>query len=341
MAKLSLKDGALSLKEKAPPLAGPKLPKKHFSAKDKPVLFDELLPCIWRDVHFPVTSLSLSFEHDLVEHKYWNVASADVEATGRAPAKISADIPFVNGIVPGKNERWGVLYPNTFRDFLKAFVDASTGGLQHPELGWIDCKPHSLDFKHEGEVRNGVIVQATWVETISQNINDLDPSAIGSSPIQSPIQVATDLDAALKEAKDPSLAVPDVSFEQLVNSVAGAIDTTTSKLSLLLNKPNQILFRLKKLQESVDRAGNVLLWPVQDGIHKLEEALGPEKIAGTGPTAKKSTRPIGRFKTTTRTTLAMLQARFSNNTVDDLIFLNPRLVARPTVPANTVIRHYQ
>ena len=98
----------------------------------EPTLFEQLNACSWRDIPFPISSMKVTVSQDLVQHKYWGVDGASVEATGRAPLEIEAVIPFVNGIVPGKGEKWGVLYPTQFRSFLKAFVDKKTGTLVHP-----------------------------------------------------------------------------------------------------------------------------------------------------------------------------------------------------------------
>ena len=312
----------------------------HFHPKP-PFLFDGLLPCIWRDVPFPVTSMRVSLAQDLVEHKYWGRDGANVEATGRAPLQFEAVIPFVNGIVPGKGEQWtAFLYPDGFRKFLDAFADRKTGVLQHPALGEITCKPQSLDFAHDAQMRAGVEVTARWVETVLPN--DDGRVGVGDSPVD-PAFRAGNLDAQLARAPIKDLPQFDETFEDAANRLAGVFDTAASRFKQLVNKPNQILYRIKRVQNSVERAKNALMWPITDSYERLKEVIGPKTVNGSGPVqgnGRTPSRKTVRFLIPERMTLADLQALFPTNSLDDLIYLNPRLIARPTVPAKTVIRRY-
>ena len=322
-----------------PPTPGPK-PSHPPSprATEKP-LFDSLFPCSWRGIPFPVASIRVSLTQDLAEHKYWGKDSASVESTGRDPLQIEAIIPFVNGIVPGKNERWGVLYPTTFIQFLEAFNDRTTGILDTPEIAGLTCKPVSLEFSHDAQRRDGVEVTARWVETIDEDIaSDVKIAPAGAARL-----AALNLDAQksnLDSIHDPPEF--DETFESLMNKVTGLVDTTVSRFQLLVNKPNQILYRIKRLQNSVERARSALTWPVTEACEKLREAVGPQTIEGTGVQGNGRTpsRKTRRFSTPTRMTLSALQALFPQNSMDDLIYLNPRLIARPTVPPKTVLRYY-
>jgi hypothetical protein len=324
----------IPLSEPDPP-APPKPRPVPFKATGKP-LFDQLFPCSWRGISFPVSSIRVSLTQDLAEHRYWGKDAANVEATGRAPLEIEATIPFVNGIAPGKNERWGVLYPNTFLEFLEAFNDRTTGILDTPEIAGLTCKPQSVEFAHDAQRRDGVEVTARWIETVDL---DLD-SDVRIAPSEVANIAALNLDAQKpdlqKIAEPPEFGK---TFEQMVNELGGVLDTTASRITQLANKPNQIIFRLKRLHDSAERVRTALTWPVTDGYHRLKMAVHdleklPNKI-------KNATRKIGRYQTTQRMSLAGLQQILSNNTVDDLISLNPRLASRPQVASNTVVRFFE
>lgn len=341
MAKLTL----------GPKPTPPAKPPKPRPPPPPPTLFEQLFPCAWRGINFPISSMKVTLSQDLVEHKYWGIDAASVEATGRAPMQIEAEIPFVNGIVPGKGETWGVLYPTTFRQFLTAFADRSSGVLNHPELSGILCKPVSLDFSHDAQVRDGVKVTARWVETVDPDQDVKDPLT-NDSPIQAANLAALDLDASKDDllALVPEGAFPEESFESLMNKVTGFVDSLTLTAMLLANKPGQILYRVHALQDSLARAANVLSWPVNEAceatkaaVHNITDAFSTShEVIGTGPqTVTGVTRKIARFVTPARMSAAgILAALPAPNTIDDLLALNPVLVQLSEVGAGTLIRFY-
>lgn len=301
-----------------------------------PPLFDQLFPCSFRGIEFPVTSISISAQQDIVEHKYWNVDGANVEMTGQGAATIEAEIPFVNGIAPGKRERWGVLYPEVFRQFLVAFNNKDTGILDTPEFAGLKVKPVSLEFKHDGNVRDGVMVTARWIET-----NDVDLEATSKvSEIEAARLAALTLDANYDDFGKVAEAPPQTeSFEQLMNEITGVVDTTASKIKLLANKPAQILYRLERLSDSIDRAGNALTWPMKHAVEEMKAAMNtverlPDKVQSLA-TRKKTLRYLAR----SRMTLSQI-AQATGNSIDDIVTLNPRLLSRPTVPPGSVVRYY-
>lgn len=340
----------IRLVEPEPPVKKP----RTKAPPPQPTLFEQLLPCTWRGIFFPVSSMKVSFSQDVVEHKYWGVDAADVESTGRAPMQIEATIPFVNGIVPGKGEKWGVLYPTEFRKFVQAFADRTTGDLQHPELGFITCKAVSIDFSHDAQTRDGVMVTARWVETIAEQSKDFDPD---HTPIQAADIAALDLDASSADILGlaPEAAFPEESFESLVNKATGFVDSITTTATLLANKPAQVRYRIQTFQDSVERLKNVLTWGatescerIKSAMHDLDAAFSSKVTVthsgGSTPPAPPGTTPgkkIARFKTPARMNLAGILAHVSaTTTFDELVSLNPILVSRIEVAEGTVIRYY-
>lgn len=319
-------------------------------------MFEQLLACSWRGIEFPISSMEFSFDQDLAEHKYWGSDGANVEATGRNPLIIKATIPFVNGIVPGKNERWLTLYPNTFREFVTAFTDRTTGLLVHPEFGEIVCKPQSFSTTHEAARRDGVEVQATWIETLDDELRVLQVD----SPVQTARQIAKDLDASNADivALVPEGQFPEESFESLINKATGVVDSVSIAANLLINKPRQVIFRLEQFQNSVDRLRNVNTWPLKDAVERIKEKLldisdafsSTHTVVGTGsgsvnapPPLVSTRRAVARLVTPqgNRMTASQIQASLPvPNSMEELIALNPSLVARPEVAGGTLIRYY-
>ena len=160
---------------------------------------------------------------------------------------------------------------------------------------------------------------------------------------------ALDLDASKDDLLKlvPAAEWQDETFESLVDKITGFVDSVTTTVTLLQAKPNQILYRIKRLQNSVDRAKNALTWPVNEGLEKLKEAWskykpGTKTVYGTGkpqPLAIPSSKKVSTFAAAQRLTVSAIVGS-TGNSVDDLISLNPVLVSRPEVAPGTVIRYY-
>ncbi len=305
----------------------------------KAPLFEQLAPFEWRGIQVPVVSVKVSFSQDLAEHKYWGRDGASVEATGRAPMMIEAVIPFVNGIVPGKGEKFDLLYPGVFRKFIRAFADRTTGVLQHPELGKIDCKPHSIEFNHDAQRRDGVEVTAHWVETILEGEGQ---TALGDFPIQGARNAAFNLDASKADILKlvPEAPVFEESFTSLMGKMTSFVDGVTNTVNSVKGIKSKILYRVDRLTNSLERAQNALLWPPLEACDKLR-AAGlelPAVLTRGGKRGKK----IGRYTLGAPMPLAQVVSVLptSNTTVDDLIQLNPDLCAKPVVPVFTTVRYY-
>ncbi len=297
-------------------------------------LFEQLLAFKWRDVEFPVTKMRVSLAHDLIEHKYWGVDGAHVEATGLAPLRFSATIPFTNGIVPGKNERWGPLYPETMRALLAAFADKTTGFLQHPELGSIPCKAERIEFDWSGEHRGGCDCEVSWVETLE----DVSANFFAPSPVQDITLAALDLDASDADIRKlaPTLPKYETSFADLARSLQSIGDTFTLLANTTAGKINSIIYRVEQVEDSVDRAKSALTWQAKKNIEKVKERAHDLQAN----ILKKEERFIKLYNVPGDTTIAGLLAQLPDSTISDIVRLNPALMHNAIVSKGTVVRYY-
>lgn len=300
--------------------------------------FDQLLPCkIMRpgktDVEFPVSSISWSVQQDLVEHKYVGVDGANLEATGRGPQHIECVVPLFNGIFPGKNERWGVLYPTTFRNLIRAVSDRSDCIFQHPELDQIPCRPQSAAFRMVPEHRDGVELTLTLVETLK----DFDESIIAAGDSYTNADLGgTDLDASHDDLKKliPTMPELGVSIESLLNQIQGIADTFTVETHLAYGTVDRLLYHLNATLASLDRAKNALTWPVRDALEKQRSAL--YTLRQQPPFG----RPVRVFRVRAETTLANIVAQIPTASLTDIVKLNPGIMSSPTVKENTLVRYF-
>lgn len=316
--------------------------------------FEQLLPFTWRDLHLPISRITVSLAHDLVEHKYWGVDGARVESTGAAPIRVSAVIPIANSIFPGKNERWaaGGLYPDALRKFMLAFADRTTGFLQHPEFGLMTCKPERMSFELAGEKQDCTEIQASWVETIDDEVRGFDVD----TPIQEIELGASDLNASGVDlrALAPGLPAFEMDLIDLIGKLASLPGDMLSVLSYRsVGLFNRILYQASRLENSIHRAMTgqlaqptslrpfnsrpkqpALTWPAIQALQRIK--------AGAFEGRKRALSPagIGLYLVPADTTLAGVALSLPRGTsMADVIKLNPSLARSPVVSKGTIVRY--
>lgn len=311
-----------------------------------PDVFDQLLAAKWRDVEFPVTRTKMSIAHDLAEHKSWGVDGARVESTGLAPLRFSFSSPLLNGISPGRNERWAALYPNQMRALIAAFQQKSRGVLTHPEFGPILCKAERLDLDWDAARRGGVDAELTFVETTIDNdrsflleptpvqgvevsIEELDSDSFKADLKTLLLRAGVDLPPYLQDGNKVSLT----DFMRQVKSVTDYPSVLSYRSA---GQIDSIVYHAKQIQQSVEKAGSALTWPATNNVEKIKAnafELKEKLIAGT--------KDIAFFTVPAATTLAGVCRQLPEAKVGDLIKLNPALMRGPEIEQGTVVRYYK
>lgn len=316
----------------------------------------ELLELKWRDVSVPCTDFETNLEQDLVEHKWPDRDGAHVEATGRAPLVITATIPFRNFVSPGKSESWGrvgrdidgtveldqkeLLYPTTFRKFFIAMATRSSGPLQHPEFGIIQCKPKSAHCKWLATRRDGCDVHATWVESLDDTQREFEDILARKSPEPLADVASSDLDQQIDDfgvplvTNDPD-GLAGISFSDQIQSITSAFDAATLVSAQYAGKIDHVLYRVQALQDRVERAADVTAWPLISSCERAKSALHDLKTL-----LLNSARNVSIYITPQDTTLASLTIE-TGGSIDDLLTLNPALVQTPFVERGTKVRFYK
>lgn len=298
----------------------------------------QLLPVSFRDIHFPVTQMTMRIAHDLVKHAYWGVNGARVENTGIAPIEFSFEVPWVNTLFPGKSERWsqGNLYPAAMRNLVIAFARKDNGVLQHPEFGTVVVKAQTLDLRWTGERRGGCDGTLTFIETLT----DSDALAVlnDKNPVQDIAVAAQNLDASTADLRELAPDLPE--FEETFEDFARSITAVSDQISLLNNRVagriDGILYRANAFQESINRARDSRTWPATQAI---------ERIKASAFDLRKKLLEIGRdvviYRVPADTTLAGLTVALGDTNLSDVIKLNPGLMRSPVVPQGTAVRYYR
>lgn len=303
-----------------------------------------LAPFSWRSIEFPTTRSSISLAHDLVEHKYWGRDGADVEATGRAPLRIRANIPFINGVIPGRGEKWpqGELYPFQYEKFVKAFADRSADVLEHPEHGSIFCRPSTMNVDWEGNgTRNGVFVDAEWIETfeLEQGTNGFTAREVESIGSLAESLEAQKRDVASllppEEQDDFWSVILSSDFTDVANAISSIGGTAGKEIYRLNGKLSSLEYQTNRIIRSLDLANNPLTWPARQSCERMREAVQKKRDHNTVGARRVL------WHTTKRTlTLAAVSVEIPGAKVGDLLRLNPRLASSPMIAAGTVVRYF-
>jgi prophage DNA circulation protein len=308
-------------------------------------LFAQLKEFSWKGVSFPVTETELEVRQDLVIHKFADRNGAYVEDMGRHPVQVTARIPFLNHIYSASSESWaqGNLYPYQWRLWLKACLEGTSGTLQHPELGPLNCKIDLAKTTWSGTVRGGVIVQATWIESDDTQADQLSQDLSSQSPIAQLTSSADDLDAnittlqsAVSLQQNP-LPPLQFSFSQLAGQISAVIDTGTILQKEFQGATDNVIYQCNRVETSLNlaSAASPLNWPIFQSCERLKStayALKAQPSVASGKT-------ITSLVTQKDSTIAQL-ALSVGESIDDFIKLNSQLVGTPVVPANTVILYY-
>lgn len=319
--------------------------------------FEQLLPFMWRDVHLPLSKINVTLAHDLVEHKYWGVDGARVESTGAAAIRVSAVIPIANSIFPGKNEKWaaGALYPKALRKFMLAFADKKTGTLQHPEFGLLYVKPEHMSFELTGDKQDSTEIQASWVETINEDIRASSFWGVDGSPVQNIEFGASDLNASVVDLRELAPGLPEFKddLESLARKLSALVDVVSVVSYRAAGVVNRILYQAHRLETSIERAASgqmfqisplrpfdkrfqqhALTWPAIEALQKIK--------AGSYAMRNRLLQPggIGLYAVPDDTTLAGVASSLPAGTsMADVIKLNPMLARSPVVSKGTVVRY--
>jgi hypothetical protein len=307
-----------------------------------PDIFDQFVPAKWRDIEFPTTRMRMSVAHDLVEHKYYGVDGARVESVGLAPVRYTFSAPLLNGISPGKNERWASLYPNQMRKLLAAFVKKEIGQLQHPEFGLIECKAERFELDWDAARRGGVDAELSFVETLDDSAARRRAAGVQeqvNTPAKSLDSGKADLEKLLKAKGIPLpeyLRKPKLSLGEFVDKVQAVADAPALLQYRAAGRINSIVYHAKRLQQSVEKARSATTWPVTREVEQVRAgAFGLQErlLAATN-------KSIALFTVPAATTLAGVARQLPGAKVGDLIKLNPGLMRGPEIDAGTTVRYY-
>ncbi len=291
--------------------------------------FEDFLPFSWKGIHAPLTSLKTSMRHDLAQHRMWKRDGANVESTGRAPLQFHASIPFLKTIAPAKTEQWTDLYPGTWRKFLSESAKGTTGELGHPTLGVIKCKLESFEATL---TRGGYDADVTWVQTLTDD--DEDKALVYDSPLSTATNYTLDLEVQIADIKQPEFPKYNRTLTDDLREIAGLINSVGLTWSRVFGKIDAVIYRVNNIERSVKYSTNVFHIGITRNTQRIKDAMRTLKQDILNKRRKTVLYFVRKPMTLTNVVFA------TGDTLADVIELNPSLLSRAIIPANTVVRYY-
>lgn len=313
-------------------------------------VLQDLQACSWRGISFPITNIQEMGSQDAPVHKKADRDGARVETTGLNPFQYSVNAIFINSVARGKNEKWQNLFPDTFLRLKDAWKDRSSGILIHPIFGEILCKPISWSVNINSDQRGGVFVDMVFMETTEENAIQAKPS-----PIASAKAAALDLDNALGlMVPPPETFFPEgsTSLTDFVNSLTSVVDQASLVKQQAIAKIDQVVHNLNKISEKIDVATNIVttnpvtqvqtdLGRIGNGIVKVQQSATKLTLSllDIRATFLSQNKTISVFTTTSKTTLFFLAVKLENS-IKDLLDLNPSLANSLIIDRNVNVSYY-
>lgn len=288
----------------------------------------------WRGIEFEIESADHAFEQDLAEHRYYGRDGALQEATGRGAQQFTFGALFLNGVSrkPGSTQP----YPDLWREFVAACEDKSAGVLLHPEIGEVNCKCRSVRTRWDPNIRDGVKVEVTFVETLTRDDELL--SIFGATrPGEQAVALAQDLDEAISDvgydgdipdALTPSILESLKALNGLAQQIQLGIGNVSAQFDAVLGALDSLISDLG----SEDNPAYQSAIDIATLLYAATLKLAEDVISGGGREVSVAT-----VETEVSTTSAAAQFGMS---LSELLKLNPTLGASTSVPAGSTVYVY-
>ena len=317
---------------------------------------------------FPVEGMSDDEGRRTVAHQFYGVDAANIEDTGRKPSKFSFRGIFCNTISPTTKESWkqGQLFPQAYNNVLQSLEN--TGGpliFQHPyKRGFIFV--NVLDYKTSwrNDWRGGAVIDISVMETIHANNNDLANAPITSwnDPITLANQVSTTLlnfpqagNNALGQTLTGITAALLTAVLDIINTPTYFSDTASLLVSLInspatlagsfVNNLQTAVYNSKQVIQVITSANDPAYAQLKSQLINLQNTWQQQlqQASVQQPSGGRLAQPINPillYVVNAPTTLGRLTT-YLNNSMDQILSLNPQFAASPIIGVNQAVRYYQ
>jgi hypothetical protein len=309
----------------------------------------------WRGIiDIPCKYANVAMQHVQAPRPYPYKDADGNESVRRASDVVSAELLFLNTL--GDD-----LYPDKYRQFIKAVRDKQPGYLAHPAHGTMWCVVTSANLSYTAEERAGVTLSVTWKEV--RKDADTDPTEIDVPPDAKEVAQLADAQYAFVRASYPSTDDGTVSAEVLAKGVElervyvdafapaklqyprtepdtfydlvlATLGDVQQEFVAISGKFAQAAIVVERVADAVELLQDPLLWPAQIELRELHRAIvSLEEMYAQGE------RPTAKFVARREMPLDEV-ADLLGKKVDDLVQLNPAILSSPWVDKGQTVTYY-
>jgi len=278
----------------------------------------------WRKLFSPPYDMAnVKGGWDLSEGAFPYVDGKTHDNMGRKEVAFSFRFMFLNTIQPEA-------FPELFTKWFDAVaVDATAGKLRHPFVGEVDARVLDWEIELTAQRTAGVIFNVNWTDSLI----DPDKNKAFKTIFVYAEQAAKAADAQMAELGiDYPTGERTTSLTDMLGQINGLLFSARLTLQGMVN---QAIGIVQRILDIVDNLPTHNKWSCKSNLQQLWGGL--VKI-GESASGKKINET--KISMTPRVMSVSEIATHVDNTVGEVIGLNPIVLGAPTVPKNTPISYF-
>lgn len=283
----------------------------------------ELPVMSWRGIPAPPYDVAgYSGRHDQAPRNWPYIDGAGHDHTGRSQFQCTFKLYFINTLVFDA-------FPDLYNDWVNAVVfDGSPDKLKHPLLGELDAVPVDFSVELVAGVTAGVIMNVTFEETVLDPNVQLEPKSVQAN-LKAMAAAADSAGAELPDYPD-GVRTDDLldTLDQIESSIYSLRTSVDGLVNQGLGIINGALDNLEQLQDHAQWATHDLFVNLYNGIKDLGERIGA-----------RTQRQTSLYLVSSNTTLDTVATEV-DNTVGELMTLNPTLLGKPDVDEGVEVVYF-
>lgn len=313
--------------------------KFKYPLQSKKNIIDDFARFHFDNKEIPITNLKVSVVSNIIQYKTIDAVGDILERQGRDSIVVNCTATFITSLIPTKNDSWKSedLYPKLYTEILDLCLKGKTAVLELPNLGIINAKLVSFTPNLDAKIRQGEMVELTFIEDFDISAEDLFNKFLSS---EETAKEADELESTLSPPLT-SLGIPkykDTLFDSirkvqnLINFPATAFSEISRDISQLRNRCKLNINAIKRNYNSSYARYNQLMYRLNADCNALTKQFETSQLP---PNAQ-----VLEFETTTKLSISEL-AKLLGTTFKVLFKLNPTLSNSYFVDAGTIVKYYK
>lgn len=252
-----------------------------------------LLPLEWRGIRVPVANLSTTGGNRTVVHEQPNVPGAITESTGRRPIVTRATVLLRAGVFG-----FGDMYPSRYQDFIEALIDPSTGPLQHPQYGEMECRVHGdWTANWAADKRDGCDLEVAWIE------HSEDKGFENADMIMDAFGLPGEADAEVRRIFEEDNSISGANLLEGLSALKGQLERAELSVADAVQKIANAMNTISEMIEFLESATDPNTWETSRSLkatfaalQRLAENLTPPgKMKRIAMKIAEATRPASAY----------------------------------------------